>query len=350
MKFQVLSIPAISALSLLGSCSSTRSIAPDALVPTVITQQVEFDTDDPAIWINPADASKSLIVGTDKETNGGIYVFDLSGKIVNKVTGLQRPNNIDIAYGLKVAGKSVDIAVFTERETNKIRVFSMPDLKPLDNGGIEVFLGESQRDPMGVALYTRPSDGAIFAIVGRKTGPSGSYLWQYQLHGKNTGLVDGTLLRKFGAFSGKKEIESIAVDNENGYIYYSDEGAGVHKYYADVDKGNQELAFFGSKDFKADVEGISIYKTTETDGYILISDQQANRFSVYSRSGSPGNPHQHSRLASIPFSTLESDGSDVTSVNLGPKFPKGVFVAMSNGKVFHYYDWRLIEERIKKGR
>lgn len=350
MKFQVLSIPVISALSLLCSCSSTRSIAPDALVPTVITQQVEFDTDDPAIWVNPADASKSLIVGTDKETNGGIYVFDLSGKIVNKVIGLQRPNNIDIAYGLKVAGKPVDIAVFTERETNKIRVFSMPDLKPLDSGGIEVFVGESQRDPMGVALYTRPSDGAIFAIVGRKTGPSGSYLWQYQLHDKNTGLVDGTLLRKFGAFSGKKEIESIAVDNENGYIYYSDEGAGVHKYYADVDKGNQELAFFGSKDFKADVEGISIYKTTETDGYILISDQQANRFSVYSRSGSPGNPHQHSRLTSIPFSTLESDGSDVTSVNLGSKFPKGVFVAMSNGKVFHYYDWRLIEERIKKGR
>lgn len=340
----------IIALSVLSSCSLTRSIAPDAIRPTVITQQVEFDTDDPAIWINPADASQSLIVGTDKETNGGIYVFDLEGKIVNKVTGLQRPNNIDIAYGLKVAGKPTDIAVFTERETNKIRIFSMPDLKPLDNGGIDVFLGESQRDPMGIALYTRPGDGAIFAIVGRKTGPSGTYLWQYHLEDQGNGVVGGALVRKFGAFSGKKEIESIAVDNENGYIYYSDEGVGVHKYYADVNKGNEELAFFGSKDFKSDVEGISIYKTGEKDGYILISDQQANRFSVYNRSGSAGNPHQHVRIASIPFSTLESDGSDVTSVNLGTRFPKGVFVAMSNGKVFHYYDWRLIEERIKQGR
>lgn len=340
----------IIALSILSSCSLTRSIAPDAIRPTVITQQVEFDTDDPAIWINPSDASQSLIVGTDKETNGGIYVFDLEGKIVNKVTGLQRPNNIDIAYGLMVAGKPTDIAVFTERETNKIRIFSMPDLKPLDNGGIDVFLGESQRDPMGIALYTRPGDGAIFAIVGRKTGPSGTYLWQYHLADQGNGVVGGALVRKFGAFSGKKEIESIAVDNENGYIYYSDEGVGVHKYYADVNKGNEELAFFGSKDFKSDVEGISIYKTGEKDGYILISDQQANRFSVYNRSGSAGNPHQHVRIASIPFSTLESDGSDVTSVNLGTRFPKGVFVAMSNGKVFHYYDWRLIEERIKQGR
>ena len=28
--------------------------------PTVITEQVNFDTDDPAIWINPQDASQSL--------------------------------------------------------------------------------------------------------------------------------------------------------------------------------------------------------------------------------------------------------------------------------------------------
>lgn len=340
----------IIAISLFSSCSLTRSIAPDALKPSVITQQVEFDTDDPAIWINPADASKSLIVGTDKETNGGIYAFDLDGKIVNRVTGLQRPNNVDIAYGLQLNGKATDIAVFTERETNTIRIFSMPDLKPIDNGGIAVFVGEALRDPMGLALYTRAGDNAIFAVVGRKTGPSGSYLWQYHLEDGGDGTVRGSVVRKFGAFSGKKEIESIAVDNENGYIYYSDEGAGVHKYYADVDKGDQELAFFGSRDFKSDVEGISIYKTSEKEGYILISDQQANRFSLYSRSGSAGDPHQHLRLASIPFSTLESDGSDVTSVNLGIRFPKGVFVAMSNGKVFHYYDWRHIEERIKQGK
>ena len=36
--------------------------------------------------------------------------------------------------------------------------------------------------------------------------------------------------------------------------------------------------------------------------------------------------------------TIESDGSDVTNVAL-PGFPKGLFVAMSNGKVFHFYSW-----------
>ncbi len=56
------------------------------------------------------------------------------------------------------------------------------------------------------------------------------------------------------------------------------------------------------------------------------------------------------KIAEIPVSTSESDGSEVTNVNLGPKFPKGVFVAMSNGRVFHFYDWRVIEERIQAAR
>ncbi|WP_242689167.1 phytase [Pedobacter sp. SYSU D00535] len=327
------------------ACSTKRSIAPNALKPTVISQQVEFDTDDPAIWINKADPAKSLVIGTDKETNGGIYAFDLQGKIVNKVTGIQRPNNVDVAYNFKVGGKTVDIAVATERETDKIRVFSLPDLRPLDNGGIEVFGGETDRSPMGIALYTRPSDQAVFAIVGRKFGPEDNYLFQYQLQEEN-GVVGASLVRRFGKFSRKKEIESIAVDNELGFVYFSDEGSGVHKYYADPLKGNEELAFFGGKDFKSDIEGISIYKTGDKTGYLLISNQQANSFNVYPREGSGSNIHAHHRITEIPFSTLESDGSEVTNVNLGPAFPKGLFVAMSNGKVFHYYDWRLIESRI----
>jgi myo-inositol-hexaphosphate 3-phosphohydrolase len=40
--------------------------------------------------------------------------------------------------------------------------------------------------------------------------------------------------------------------------------------------------------------------------------------------------------------TLESDGSDVTSVGLGDEFPKGMFVGMSTDKTFHIYDWRDI--------
>ena len=108
----------------------------------------------------------------------------------------------------------------------------------------EVFEGEAQRDPMGISLYTRPSDQKIFAIVGRKTGPSGSYLWQYELSG-NGKFAAAKVVRKFGAYSGKKEIEAIAVDNELGTVLYCDEQFGIRKYKADPAlNDNKELALF----------------------------------------------------------------------------------------------------------
>ena len=77
------------------------------LSPLVVTEPVRYDTDDPAIWINPIDPDGSLIIGTDKDADGALYVFDLHGKIVQEkvVRGLLRPNNVDIAYGVLVGGQ-----------------------------------------------------------------------------------------------------------------------------------------------------------------------------------------------------------------------------------------------------
>ena len=340
-------VVALGIISLISCSDKLAPIRKDAVKPTIVTQKLPHDTDDPAIWINPNDATKSLIIGTDKDTDGGLYAFDLDGKIIAKSEVLKRPNNVDIAYGFVVDGKKVDIAVTTERESNTIRVFSLPDLKPIDNGGIAVFDGELLRDPMGIALYTRPSDKVIFAIVGRKSGPSGTYLWQYQLADGGNGKVGANVVRKFGQYSGKKEIEAIAVDNEFGVVYYCDEQFGIRKYKADPAlNDNTELALFGQKDFKADNEGIAIYKTTATTGYILVSNQQANTFMVYPREGDNGNSNKYSLLAEIPTSTIECDGADVTSLNLGGQFQKGMFVAMSNGMTFHFYNWEDLQKRI----
>ncbi len=345
MQKTILYLALIAALS---SCKTSKlaRLQPGALKPAVVTQPTPHDTDDPAIWINPADPTQSLVIGTDKDSDGGLYLYNLKGEIIGKSEPLKRPNNVDIAYGFKIAGRNVDIAVTTERETNKIRIFSLPDLKAVDNGGISVFEGETERDPMGVSIYTRPSDGEIFVVVGRKTGPASGYLWQYKLE-ENAGAIGGKVVRKFGNFSGKKEIEAIAVDNELGYIYYADEQVGIKKYFADPDKKDDtELAFFGQKDFKSDHEGIAIYKKSAETGYLLISNQQKNTFMVYAREGSNGDPHKHTLLAEIPVSTIECDGADVINVNLGAQFPNGMFVAMSNGMTFHMYDWNNIQALI----
>lgn len=347
MKNSTTIIVALGIISLVSCSDKLAPIRKDAIQPAVVTQKLTHDTDDPAIWIHPNDPAKSLIIGNDKDTDGGLYAFDLNGKIIARSEVLKRPNNVDIAYGIIINGKKIDIAVTTERENNKIRIFSLPDLKPIDGGGISVFEGETDRDAMGIALYTRTSDNTIFAVVGRKTGPSGTYLWQYELSDSGNNSVAAKVVRKFGQFSGKKEIEAIAVDNEMGVLYYSDEQFGIRKYHADPAlNNNEELALFGQKDFKSDNEGIAIYKSTATTGYILVSNQQANTFMVYPREGSNGNANQYELIAEIPTATVECDGADVTALNLGGSFQKGLFVAMSNGMTFHFYNWEDLQKRI----
>jgi 3-phytase len=249
---------------------------------------------------------------------------------------------VDVEYGLRFAGASVDIALATERNGDSVRVFRLPELEPIDGGPIPVFVGEPRRAPMGVGLYKRPGDGALFAILSRKNGPSGSYLWQYRIEDGGDGRVKLTKVRAFGAFSGGQgEIEAIAVDDPLGYVYYADEWKGVRKYAADPDAPDpgRELALFGTEGFLEDREGLSIYAMRDGTGYILVSDQQANRFHVFPREGSGGNPHAHPRLKVVATSAIESDGSEVTSASLAPAFPDGLFVAMSEGGSFQYYAW-----------
>lgn len=324
-------------------------IAPDGLVehtenaiqPKYVTEKVVYDSDDPAIWVNSKDPAASLIIGTDKEVNGGLYVFDLHGKVVKTVPELGRPNNVDIAYGFKLNDELVDIVITTERSNNQLRIFSVPDMEPIDNGGLEVFEGVDERGPMGIALYST-SDGVFYAIVGRTDGPLEGYLWQYRIEDAGNGNVKLVKVREFGKYSGVKEIEAIAVDNELGFVYYADEAFGVRKYYANPAMGNEELALFGTDDFGRDIEGISIYKTDDKTGYILISDQQVGTFNIYPREGTLEDQNRHQLIKSVELMTLESDGSEVSSTNLGPEFPKGIFVAMSTDKTFHIYDWRDI--------
>jgi 3-phytase len=330
------------------------AVTADTISPVLITEQTAVDSDDPAIWINTENPAASLILGTDK--GGEIYVFDLDGKIIPEktVSGMGRTNNIDVAYGLQLGGETVDIAMSTDRGNNKLRAFRLPEMTPVDNGGIEAFEGEApeKRLPMGLALYTRSPDGALFAFVSRKEGPSGAYLWQYRIEDDGSGTVKGTKVREFGSFrdditmidEGEEkiaEIEAIAVDNELGFVYYSDEWGGIKKYHADPEHPDAatELAVFGEDGFTQDREGISIYKVNDGTGYILVSDQQANAFRIFKREGETDDPHNHRLVKVIQVSTNESDGSEVTSTVLDSRFPSGLFVAMSDNRTFHYYSW-----------
>lgn len=325
-------------ISLLFSCKPNLvEIAPD-----IITESTLHDTDDPAIWVNKENTEESIVFGTDKDTNGAIYAFNLQGKIIEEKTlrGMKRPNNVDVAYDVKINDSTItDILVFTEREREQIRVFSIPDMQPLDQGGFKVFQDTLENEwnlPMGISIYKSPKSEKVYAVVGRKNGPSTNYLHQFELIPGGDHL-EFKLAREFGNFSGKKEIEAIAVDSELGYIYYSDEMSCVRKYMAEPDATNEEVSCFGGDTFNRDIEGIAIASYKDGEGYIIVSDQQEHTFNVFDRK-------TNEFLYAKNLGTLETDGCEAYTGYLNETFKNGLFVAMNDNKNFYFYDLSKIVE------
>src|SRR5262245_49910485 len=110
------------------ACGSNPSAGSASLTPLTQTAPVANDPDDPAIWVNPRDASQSLVIGTNKVAateGGGLYVFALDGSVRQTIAPLDRPNNVDVEYGLAGPRGPIDIAVVTERYQHRLRVFGI---------------------------------------------------------------------------------------------------------------------------------------------------------------------------------------------------------------------------------
>jgi len=334
----------------LGGSACAPPPEPVDMRPALATAAAGQDADDPAVWVNPAEPARSLILGTNKAPapDGALLVFGLDGRVRQTLAGLDRPNNVDVEYGLPTPGGPIDIAVVTERGKGRLRVFRISPEGLVDvssGGGLLVFAGESAErgQPMGVALYRRSRDLSVFAILSRKSGPRDGYLWQYELRDDGTGKIRADKVRELGRFSGKEEIEAIAVDDQLGYVYYSDEGDGVHKWRADPEhpQAGVELAHF-ARDFSGDQEGIGIYARADGTGYLVLTEQLAgnSKYHVYPREGQPGRPHDHQRLKFVRGGADSTDGIEVVSASLGPAFPHGLLAAMnSRGRNFLLFKW-----------
>jgi len=290
--------------------------------PVLSTPQDLNETDDPAIWLHHRNPANSLILGTIKteRPQGALAVYDLQGKQLERHGGLDMPNNVDVLG---------DDGIVTQPALHSVRTFQMRVQAPHLAWGntVEVFRGESAdwREPMGVALYRRSRDGARYAILSRAGGPKHNFLWEYKID--SAGF---TKVRAFGEFSGLGDVEAVAVDHGNELVYYSDERCCVRVYRADPDAAGAgvEIARFATKGFKGDREGIAI-----TDKYIIVTDQISPRseFHVFDKT-------TYREVAIWRGVARQTDGIAATSVPLGPRFPRGILVAMhEGGRNFQFY-------------
>jgi 3-phytase len=314
------------------------------------TSAVKGDADDPAIWVHPTDPAKSVIIGTDKDDNGGLYVWDMNGTEIQYVP-LGRPNNVDVRYGMRVGGQLIDITVTNLRSNPKqIKVFK---INPADGTLTDIttpngILTPELADPYGICLYKRPSDGAMFVIESTQVGANKNNLHQYLLQDDGTGKVKGTYVRAIGNGVIQTYVEGLVADDELGYIYASDEPNAIRKFYADPARGDdkQIVAFATDDGISGDREGLAIYNCPGGTGYLIASSQGNSTVKIYHREGEAGDPHKHTLITTIKTNgSTSTDGLDITNLPTSATFPKGFLVKHNSpGKQFVLYAWEDIAQ------
>jgi 3-phytase len=289
--------------------------------------------DDPAIWVNPSDPAQSAIIGTDKR--GGLAVYDMSGKQIQYLRDGQM-DNVDLRDGFKLGDQTVSIVTASNRSDNSIAIYKLnPQTRTLENvaarnikHGLTVY---------GMCMYRSAKTGKIYYFGTSKSGD----VEQWELF-DSSGKVDAKKVRNFKLGS---TVEGCVADDELGHLYVAEEAAGIWKFGAEPEAGSNhsQIAKVGDGHLFADVEGLAIAYGKDGAGYLIASSQGNHSYVVYRREGN----NEFVKKFRIGNSEgvdgcEETDGIDVTTANLGPAFPQGVFVVQDGANDKGNQNFKLV--------
>ncbi len=351
----------------------------------------DSDADDPAIWVNRADKSRSRVIGTAK--NGGLRVYDLAGLEVQSIAPPEggRFNNVDLVTGFG-AGRQ-DFAVVTDRGLDKLRIYRIDasgKLTDVTAGDVPLLFSkddaevETQATGYGLATYGR------YAVVSRRHSTRlGIFRLEEQKNTVTYRITDTIdLPKEFQLPNGVSwtpclepgedpQIEGMVVDAEAGVLYAAQEDVALWKIRLDRDRFVgvprvvEHVAEFGTPGtydpeteecvpgpdagfggrIRADVEGATIYPTGKRDGYLVVSSQGDSKFYVYDRRTNRPVKSLQVVDGQRTDGVQHSDGAAATSVPL-PGYPNGLLVlhdgenTPDGGRVstnFKYVDWRSLK-------
>jgi myo-inositol-hexaphosphate 3-phosphohydrolase len=337
----------IAALLLAGCATNAAQPAVEAPVIAATAETDPVDTaadaaDDPAIWRNAADPAKSLVIGTDKKA--GIHVYSLTGKRLS-FTPAARLNNVDLRdLGAKSGGRV--IAASSDRAdvtTAHVSLFTLDTaaakLVPL--GRFPVGPGEAY----GMCLWTRARDHALFGFVILKDGRIDQVA--IDLSGASP-KVTTVRSMKLGTQS-----EGCVVDDRTGLLYVAEEDVGLWRFDADPSAPvtATPIAKVDGKTLVADAEGLALAPSGRNGGYLVVSSQGDNAYTLY-------------RLPGVTYAgrfrigggaidgTSDTDGIELMLGNFGPAYPQGLFVAQDGDNApatqnFKYVGWAAVKRALK---
>jgi len=320
--------------------------------PTVETEPVPGPgdaADDPAIWADPDDPARSLVLGTDKK--GGIAVYDMQGRMLQ-----YRPdgklNNVDLREGFVLDGAPVVLATASNRTNRTISIYRLDTAR---RELVDVADGPQPTgfdDPYGLCMYRDAADGSTYVFVnGDDTG-----MRQWRLEATPGGKVRAVPVREFAFDS---QTEGCVADDGSAALFVDEEDVALWRMGARPGDGDAKVAIDRVGDnpaVKDDLEGLGIYHLGDGRGYIVVSSQGNDTYAVYRLEG------DHEYLGSFAVvanpalgidGISETDGLEVTSRNLGPGFEHGAMIAQDGRNVmpaenqnYKYVPWTAIAEAL----
>ena len=338
--------------------ADTRTVVAVAETPPVADPGDAAD--DPAIWVNTADPSASLIVATNKLR--GLVVYGLDGEIVSSSDAGQL-NNVDLRAGVGGTGPQETIVVSaTNRGSGTIDVFGLDpetgNLSPLLNAPITPGFAE---DPYGLCMYRNAATGDMYVFAIDFAGA----VEQWRLDGDGPNGWIGKRVRSW-AIGGK--TEGCVADDANGWLFVGEEEVGIWRY--DAESGAEPGARVavdrtgvgedpGAR-LAASVEGLTLLAATGSnplDGFLVASSQGNNTYVVYDRAP----PHAYRGTFRVGDGatvdgTEDTDGLDVVSAPLGPSYPMGLLVVQDGvntaadgseaNQNFKFVSWQDVAEAL----
>ncbi|WP_134110718.1 phytase [Kribbella pratensis] len=325
------------------------------------------NADDPAIWIDQKDPGRSVVLGTLK--NGGLTVFDLTGKQVQRFATPPAPeegqesgrfNNVDIVGNL---------AVVTDRGRDQLRTYAIKNGRLTDVTSANAPLvfskdrEEVQDQRTAYGLATTSINGQPVVAVTRRSETRVAFLrlvpdgrgkttyqtvWYVDLPASFT-LTDGTTWSPCEDPGDRPQLEGMVFDRTTNDLYAAQEDVGVWRIpqhgkpellekvrefgqKAVYNEQTEECEAAGpvspdaGKHLSADAEGLTIaYEHGRRTLY--ASSQGDSTFASYRMDGRRLFYRAGFEVVDGPAAdgVQHSDGAAVTTEPLGARFPHGLF-------------------------
>lgn len=323
---------------------STRTMSQPRVLEVVAAVQTEpmrtggDSADDTTLWVNPADPKLSLVIGTNKKR--GLAVYDLAGKEIQFLPDGQL-NNVDHRDDFPLDGKKVSIVTAGNRTNDSIAIYKVnAETRRLENVAAVVI---KTFEAYGACMYRSSKTNKFFYFGTSKQG----LVEQFELVDAGDGKVNAKKVRQIRVGG---QLEGCVADDELGQLYVGEEEIGIWKYQAEPDASldRTKVDSVGGGRLVADIEGLTIAYESGGKGYLIASSQGNSTYAVYRREGNNDYVKSFRIVAGGGIDRVtETDGIHVTTANLGPTFPRGVFIAQDGsgegGKQnFKLVPWQLI--------